>query len=80
MLQNTDETRKMKMLKYVVTFELNEWAKGTQNEEEFIPVLICREHELHEIMDMPITDCEAHIVNIRPATEEDIANYPHYYC
>ena len=67
-------------MKYVVTRELNEWAKGTQNEEEFIPVMICREHEIQEMLDIPITECEGHIVNIRPATAEDEAKYPHYYC
>ena len=70
-------------MKYVVTFELNEWAKGTQNEEEFIPVLICREHELTELQDMMTEfpdSCESHIVDIHPATEEEEAKYPHYYC
>ncbi len=66
--------------KYVVTLELREEARGTQNEEDFIPVLICRKHELEEILDMDINECEARIVSIRPATEEDDANIPHYYC
>ena len=70
-------------MKYTVTFELNDWARGTQNEEEFIPVLICREHELLEILEMQVNypdTCESHIVDIHTATEEEIAQYPHYYC
>lgn len=66
-------------MKYTVTFELNDWAKGTQNEEEFIPVLICREHELREILNMDPADCESHIVDIHTATDEEIEKYPHYY-
>ena len=69
-------------MKYVVTMELKECARGTQNEEDFIPVLICREEEVREIVDMCFHDpnCEADIVDIRIATQHDIDNYPHYYC
>ena len=70
-------------MKYVVKFELKEECKGTQNEEEFIPVLICREHELEEITEMQTNDpegCESRIVSVRVATAEDEARYPHYYC
>ena len=70
-------------MKYVVKFELNESAKGTQNEEEFIPVLICREHELQDIQEMLNNDpegCESHIVDVRVATAEDEEKYTHYYC
>ena len=67
---------------YVVTFELREECKGTQNEEDFIPVLICRTHELAEILDMEVNhpeDCESRIVDIHTATDEEIEKYPHYY-
>ena len=70
-------------MKYTVTFELRAECKGTQNEEEFIPVLICREHELREIQEMyneHPDSCESRIVDIHPATEEEEAKYPHYYC
>lgn len=67
-------------MRYVVTFELKAECKGTQNEEDFIPVLICRENELREILDMPVQDCESRIVDIHTATDEEIEKYPHYYC
>ena len=70
-------------MKYVVKFELRDEARGTQNEEEFIPVLICREHELLEIQEMYANDpegCESRIVDVRVATDEDDKKYPHYYC
>lgn len=70
-------------MKYVVKFELNEMARGTQNEEEFIPVLICRMSEIYEIFEMYNNnpdDCESYIVDIRHATQEDEERYPHYYC
>ena len=70
-------------MKYVVKFELKAECKGTQNEEDFIPVLICREHELRDIQEMIMNDpegCESRIVDIYPATAEDEARYPHYYC
>ena len=74
-----DEEKKMK---YTVTFELRAEAKGTQNEVDFIPVLICREHELREILEMFAEhpeDCESTIVDVHIATDEEIAKYPHYY-
>lgn len=70
-------------MKYVVKFELRDEAKGTQNEEEFIPVLICREHELEEMLAMynaQFDSCESRIVSVRAATAEDEEKYPHYYC
>ena len=69
-------------MKYVVTFELNDLARGTQNEEEFIPGLICRLSEIYEIFEMQFQnpeDCESYIIDIRHATDEDIEKYPHYY-
>lgn len=70
-------------MKYVVKFDLREECKGTQNEEDFIPVLICREHELRDIQEMIANDpegCESRIVDVRVATTEDEEKYPHYYC
>ena len=70
-------------MKYVVKFELREECKGTQNEEEFIPVLICRENELEEMLEMYNThfdSCESRIVSVRVATADDEERYPHYYC
>ena len=70
-------------MKYVVKFELRDEARGTQNEEEFIPELICREHELREMQEMyneHPESCESRIVYVRVATKEDEEKYPHYYC
>ena len=67
---------------YRVDFKLKEEAKGTQNEEEFIPTMVCILHELYDMLDMQFSHyetCESDIINIRPATEEEVANLPHYY-
>jgi hypothetical protein len=80
------ETRTLKMnyyLKYYrVDFMLKEEAKGTQDAEEFIPSIVCVLQELYEILDMQFNQYEtsmADIVNTCPATDDDIANCPHYY-
>ena len=70
-------------MKYVVKFELRAECKGTQNEEEFIPVLICRDYELQEMQEAEREHpgmYESTIVSVRVATAEDEAKYPHYYC
>jgi hypothetical protein len=72
-----------KNMKYVVEFKLKAEAVGTQDAEEFDPHLICRLHELYEVLDVQVNHpeyCMQEIVSIRPATEEDEAMYIHYYC
>jgi hypothetical protein len=73
-------------MKYLVEFKLSKEAVGTPDAEEFEPYLICRLHELYEVLDVEFDQQFAdipklqEIVSIRPATEEDEARYPHYYC
>jgi Ethanolamine utilization protein EutJ (predicted chaperonin) len=71
------------MLKYYrVDFELKEEAKGTQDAEEFIPTIVCVLQELYEILDIQFNHYEismVNIVNIRPATEDEVLNCQHYY-
>ena len=73
-------------MKYLVEFKLNENAVGTPDAEEFEPYLICRLHELYEVLEM---ECDPRfdnipklqeIVSIRPATPEEEEKYAHYYC
>ena len=67
---------------YRVDFELKEEAKGTQDAEEFMPTMVCVLQELYEILDMTIQHSDAsmvNVVNIRPATDDEVLDYPHYY-
>lgn len=63
---------------YRVDFELKEEAKGTQDAEEFIPTIVCVLQELQEIFEH-YDELMSTIINIRPATEEEVANCTHYY-
>lgn len=63
---------------YRVDFELKEEAKGTQDAEEFIPTIVCVLQELQEIFER-YDELMSTIINIRPATDDEVANYPHYY-
>ena len=81
--QKKKEKEVKKSMKYVVKFELRDEAMGTQNEEDFIPEMICRMSEIYEMFEMYTNDpdgCESYIVDIRHATKEDEDRYPHYYC
>lgn len=67
---------------YRVDFKLKKEALGTQDAEEFIPVLVCVLQELYEILDIYFNHydaCSSDIINIRPATEEEVVNCTHYY-
>jgi SepF-like predicted cell division protein (DUF552 family) len=67
---------------YAVEFELKEEVKGTPDAEEFMPILVCCLEELHEILDIQINHYDivmVDIVNIRPATDDEILNCPHFY-
>lgn len=67
------------MLKYYrVDFELKAEAMGTPDAEEFIPAMVCVLQELQEIFERYDELC-ATIINIRPATEDEVASLPHYY-
>jgi hypothetical protein len=68
--------------KYLVEFE---WTnKNTMpSEDEFFPVMVFRLHELAFMLEEYFRCSDSAepytITNIRPATEEEIAKYPHYY-
>ena len=65
---------------YRVDFELRAEAMGTPDAEEFIPSMVCVLQELWELLDMQFNEpCMADIVNIQPATEEEVETLPHYY-
>lgn len=63
---------------YRVDFELKKEALGTQDAKEFIPTIVCVLQELKELFDR-YDELIVNIINIRPATEEEVANCTHYY-
>jgi hypothetical protein len=67
---------------YAIEFEMKEEAKGTPDEECFIPVMVANLQEVYEVLDLYFSEydgCIFDITNIRPATEDEIKNCPHYY-
>lgn len=67
---------------YRVDFELKEEAVGTADAEEFEPTMVCVLQELYEMLDMQVNHyatCICNIINIRPATDDEVMDYPHFY-
>ena len=81
----TDERlSEIKRTKYLMEFELRPGYEHLENSDEYFPVMICRLNEVYEVMQeyysmLEDGECPDIITNIRPATEEEIAKYPHYY-
>jgi anaerobic ribonucleoside-triphosphate reductase len=63
---------------YRVDFELKAEAMGTQDADEFIPTIVCVLHELRELFER-YDELSATIVNVRPATDDEVLNCTHYY-